>query len=221
MTLIDVEAAASTPDRHRRGRKVRAVLAGGLVLGVGAAITLAAWTDSEFATGTFTAGSFNLEGSTTGAADSYVDHDTAAGAAEIDFTTGFDNLAPDTTVAAPFWIRLAAGTTSTAVLDLTEIVSTVEPAAGTNDEAITFDAYVIDPAATCSVATTSATNLAAGETLASGAIAGGTVPLSIGATETDPGEAVQICLVVSTGTEDVFEQDESVTSTWQFLATSQ
>lgn len=31
------------------GRKVRAILAGGLVLGVGAAVVLAAWNDSEFA----------------------------------------------------------------------------------------------------------------------------------------------------------------------------
>ena len=56
-------------------RKILAVLAGGLVLGVGVAVTLAAWNDSEFATGTFTAGSFNLEGSTTGDTDAaYSDH---------------------------------------------------------------------------------------------------------------------------------------------------
>jgi len=66
-------------------RKVRAVLAGGLVLGVGAAVTLAAWNDSEFATGTFTAGTFNLEGSTDGT--TFTDHnvddgDTAATLAE-------------------------------------------------------------------------------------------------------------------------------------------
>jgi len=36
-------------------RRLRAVLAGGLVLGVGAALTLAAWNDAEFATGSFQA----------------------------------------------------------------------------------------------------------------------------------------------------------------------
>lgn len=215
----DVEAAAS-PDRRSLSRKIRAMIAGGLVLGVGAAITLAAWTDSEFATGTFTSGSFNLQGSTTGADDSYIDHDTVAGAAEIAFTTGFDNLAPDMTVAAPFWVRLAAGTTSPAVLDLTEIMSTVDPATGSNDDNITFDAYVIDPTATCSTATTSAVAMATGASLASGAIAGDTVPLSIGAADTEAGAAVQICFVVTAGAQDVFEQEESVTSTWQFVATS-
>ena len=45
-------------------RKVLAVLAGGLVLGVGTAVTLAAWNDSEFATGDFAAGTFVFQGST-------------------------------------------------------------------------------------------------------------------------------------------------------------
>jgi predicted ribosomally synthesized peptide with SipW-like signal peptide len=37
-------------------RKVRALLAGGLVLGVGAAITLAAWTDNVFGNSDFATG---------------------------------------------------------------------------------------------------------------------------------------------------------------------
>ncbi|RAX49461.1 hypothetical protein DQ353_09265 [Arthrobacter sp. AQ5-05] len=47
-------------------RKIAAVLAGGLVLGIGAATTLAAWTDSQHATATFTAGIFALESKTEG-----------------------------------------------------------------------------------------------------------------------------------------------------------
>jgi predicted ribosomally synthesized peptide with SipW-like signal peptide len=39
---------------------VRALLAGGLVLGVGATATIAAWTDQELATSTVTAGSFSI-----------------------------------------------------------------------------------------------------------------------------------------------------------------
>lgn len=52
--------------RARTGRKVAAVLAGGLVLGVGAAVTMAAWTDSQYATATFTSGTFALESSVDG-----------------------------------------------------------------------------------------------------------------------------------------------------------
>ena len=51
--------------RRRDSRRVKAVLAGGMVLGIGAAITLAAWNDSEFATGTFSAGHFGIEGART------------------------------------------------------------------------------------------------------------------------------------------------------------
>lgn len=47
-------------------RKIAAVLAGGLVLGIGAATTMAAWTDSQYAKATFTAGVFKLESSADG-----------------------------------------------------------------------------------------------------------------------------------------------------------
>lgn len=52
--------------RARAGRKIAAVLAGGLVLGIGAAATMAAWTDSQAATATFTSGVFALESSIVG-----------------------------------------------------------------------------------------------------------------------------------------------------------
>lgn len=53
-------------------RKVAAVLAGGLVLGIGAATTMAAWTDSQQATATFAAGVFTLVSSVDGSA--WADH---------------------------------------------------------------------------------------------------------------------------------------------------
>lgn len=73
-------------------RKVLAVLAGGLVLGVGAAVTLAAWNDSEFAGGDFGAGAFVFQGSTDGT--TFEDHASAGGAAQLAFETGADNLSP-------------------------------------------------------------------------------------------------------------------------------
>lgn len=44
-----------------RTRRIKALLAGGLVFGIGAAGTVAAWTDSETADGSFEAGTFNIE----------------------------------------------------------------------------------------------------------------------------------------------------------------
>src|SRR5690606_23874046 len=79
--------STTTTSARRSGtsRKVRALLAGGVVLGIGAAATLAAWNDSEYAGATFTAGSFNLEGAVDGADGSYTDHasDRRRGAAGV------------------------------------------------------------------------------------------------------------------------------------------
>lgn len=53
--------------RHRlRNRRIKAILAGGLVFGIGATATLAAWTDTEQASGSFKAGTFNIERSVDG-----------------------------------------------------------------------------------------------------------------------------------------------------------
>jgi|GEM_PF-919910 len=53
-------------ERKQRRRKIQALAAGGLVLGVGASATLAAWTDYETAAGEFVTGQFNLEANTGG-----------------------------------------------------------------------------------------------------------------------------------------------------------
>ncbi|MFD6855996.1 SipW-dependent-type signal peptide-containing protein [Rhodococcus sp. NPDC060090] len=52
-------------DQTRKRRKIRAVLASGLVLGVGAAITLAAWSDTVWGSSQFgtTGSDFNIQGS--------------------------------------------------------------------------------------------------------------------------------------------------------------
>ena len=52
--------------RRLRNRRIKAILAGGLVFGIGAAATLAAWTDTEEASGSFKAGTFNIDLSVNG-----------------------------------------------------------------------------------------------------------------------------------------------------------
>ncbi|GAA2174296.1 hypothetical protein GCM10009846_19700 [Agrococcus versicolor] len=210
---------AVAPERGRRGRKIRAILAGGLVLGIGAAVTLAVWSDSEFATGTFTAGTFNLQGSTTSATAGFTDHPTSATAAPLTFTTPLaGNLSPNSTVYAPFWVRLAANTTSPATLDLTTLATT--EAGGTANAAnLGYSVYAIAPAAACDATATTGTLLGTGTTLASNAsVAGGTVPLTIGTPVTAAGTAVQLCFVVTSGA--TLNQTTTTTATWQFVATS-
>ena len=90
--------------KRLRGRKAAAVLAGGLVLGVGVMATLASWNDSEFANASFAAGTFVFQGSTDGTA--YDDHAAIGSAAALSFTAPVANLTPNDVVAAPFAVRL-------------------------------------------------------------------------------------------------------------------
>src|SRR5690625_5389644 len=56
---------STTTARSTRSRKVKAALAGGLVLGVGAAITLASWTDQAYVDAEFGTSAFNIQVQTT------------------------------------------------------------------------------------------------------------------------------------------------------------
>lgn len=202
-------------------RKVLAVLAGGLVLGVGAAVTLAAWNDSEFATGTFTAGSFNLEGSTTGDIDAnYGFHnvDRSETAATLVFDLPADtvgNMTPGDTVYAGFWVRLAAGTTTGA--SLIADGTTADAAATSNSGNLSYAIYQLAPGATCDAASATGTAVATGATLdaQTGATA---MTLMQGANATTAGTAVQLCFAVTAA--PTLEQGLATTATWKFTATS-
>jgi len=89
--------------RPRQRGKVKALLAGGLVLGVGAAVTLAAWTDQAHVDATFGTSRFNIEVDT---------HDGTGWqegdpeAAHLDFTVDIsDQLQPGITIYAPLSVR--------------------------------------------------------------------------------------------------------------------
>lgn len=68
------------PVRGRHWRIVRALLAAGVVLGVGTAVTLAAWNDSEVATGSFASSVFDTESRSAGS-PGYASRPAAPGAA--------------------------------------------------------------------------------------------------------------------------------------------
>lgn len=100
-------AAAST--RRRAFLRVRALLAGGLVLGVGGTMTLAAWNDSEFAAGTFSASSFALQ-SSTDSGGSWQEHASSATAAAMSFNAA--GMSPGAVNYAPIWVRTTSGSVS-------------------------------------------------------------------------------------------------------------
>lgn len=197
-------------------RKILAVLAGGLVLGVGVGVTLAAWNDSEFAAGTFTAGSFNLEGSTTSATTGYANHNVDGGdtAATLVFQLPAvaSSMSPGDVVYAPFWVRLDSTTTNSATL----LPAGVTAGAGGNTANLSYSVTAIAPAATCGAGATG-TVVATGATLA--AQTGPTsVPLAKGATAGTAGTPVQLCFAVTAGAG--LTQGAAATATWKFTATS-
>ena len=123
--------------------KARAILAGGLVLGVGAAITLAAWTDQEWATGSFgSGGSFGIVGATDGA--TFTEHATEGTAANLNFAVDADNLAPGDEVFAGFGVQLIATSSNQATVTVTPDV--------TGALAGTTASYVYTDTATCDAA---------------------------------------------------------------------
>ena len=99
-----------------RSHRIRAVLAGGLVLGIGATATLAAWNDAEFGAATFTAGRFDLLGATDGV--TYSSHATTGAAAALNFQLPPTAMAPGTTTYALFSVKTASPSVA-GVLQLT------------------------------------------------------------------------------------------------------
>ena len=193
----------ATP-RRPFARKTRAILAGSLVLGVGVAVTLASWNDSEFAAAGFSGGSFNLQSSTTGdttAAD-WKDN-VAATPAQLAFAVGPQTLSPNTTVYAPFAVKLAAGTTNKA-----DIAITSAGATGIGDHLtytiVKTDAWGCD-------ATTTGTTVALSDNVKASTVA---KAFSIAAAD----KPVYLCVAVTA--DATLAQNTSGTVTWEFAATS-
>ena len=196
-------------NRGARRRKVAALLAGGLVLGVGTMATLASWNDSEFASATFTAGRFNLEGSTD-AGVTYTEHSTADSAGAIAFSVPVDNLSPGEIVNGSFPVRLGAGTTHDAALRATKTESTGEfkGIAVLLWQSVSGDCdATYDPDYLLSFMMDGVTHSGIRPTLTKGA------------TAEEPGAPVHLCYQLITG--DDLPQGQTGTFTWQLQATSE
>lgn len=207
--------------KRLRSRRIRALLAGGLVLGLGATATLAAWNDSEFGTATFTAGKFDLVGATDGA--TFTGHATTGTAATLSFVVAPTAMAPGNTTYALFSVKTAnpsvAGT-----LQLTAGVP-----AGTGLAAyLTYGVRLVPTAATASQSCTAATYAAAsaaatvvvadGSALTVNGAATATVPQAVTA---NGGNQLNYCFAVTLPTAALNgAQGLNMTQTWQIQGTS-
>lgn len=187
--------------KRQRGRKVAAILAGGLVLGVGTMATLASWNDSEFANATFTAGTFKLQGSADGT--TYTDHATTPGAA-LSFTAPFSNLQPGSVIYAAFAVQLTSDTTNDATVTIS--ASNTGSVAGLTYKLVRASAYGCDGSTTgTSLVTTSAVGAA-------------TNAQTFDLTKSGATNTAYLCFTVTADTS--MAQGQTGTGIWQFAAVS-
>jgi predicted ribosomally synthesized peptide with SipW-like signal peptide len=195
----------NTETKRQRGRKVAAILAGGLVLGVGTMATLASWNDSEYAGATFTSGKFVFQGSLDGT--NYSDHATSGAAAALSFTAPVSNLTPNDVVAAPFAVRLGNGTTNSAAVSLS-VASTTSSVANLTYEVLTTSSFG------CTTSTSGTPIVAAGT-----ALTAGTASFNLTKPTAGDGTPVYLCFKVTAG--NSLAQSQTGTATWLFQAVSQ
>ena len=190
--------------------QVKAMLAGGLVLGIGAAVTLAAWNDSEFATGIFTSGHFEMEGSTDGTAFSI--NDSAPGLG-LTFSLGFDNLAADETVSALWALRLDSTTNYDAEVTINSATAT-----GAAASELSYGIVEVPSAAACTPTATGTQVVPAGTAL--GATAGSTVITLDRSTSLGTLGGVPAFLCVQVTASPDLAQSSTATGVWEFVATA-
>lgn len=186
-------------------RKIRAILAGGLVLGVGAAITLAAWNSSEFATGKFGTGEFELQGSLDGT--TFANHPAAA-PAELTFSLNTMNLSPGDIVSAPFAVQLTSATT----YDATVMLNT---GFGTDLAGLSYRVFSTDGFGCASTITGS---VVASRPLVAGSGIG-TFDLTKSVTVDQPGATANLCFEITAGAQADLSAGASSTAVWEFAAT--
>lgn len=194
-----------------RFTRLRALLAGALVLGVGATLTLASWTDTEVARGSFAASTFGIEGSTNGTA--YAEHPSASAPAELSFAVSPTAMSPGTTVYARYLVRT---TQATNVAGTAQLSAATVSGSGLGTY-LTYGVRVIAASAECTQATytgSSTVVVPAGSALTTGAA--GTQALATGG-----GSPVAYCFAVTlpTGTSNA-AQGLTATATWTITATS-
>lgn len=160
-----------TPDAQKKAdsrRKRKALLAGGVVLGLGAAVTLAAWSDDVFANGIFNTGTFELEGNVTATGNvtnttsDWKKYDGATNSdtdADLVFNKEISNkstLSYGEPVFAPIALRLSGDTTVDATVRLASVsilAGGPSSPANTLDGKADYTVYSGIDAETCTAAT--------------------------------------------------------------------
>lgn len=204
--------------RRRRSRRVRAVLAGGLVFGVGAAATLASWTDQEVATATITAGTFAIESRTN--LGSFTDSPNSP---VLTLPLGAMGLYPGEKRAA--WIQVQNKGSVPGIVSL----SAVNVVGSDGVSAPVGNSAKLQGALKVGVAVSTTTNAGVAPTCTTSTVTTSTAtgvnvvpaPVATGSLSANRGNIVTFCIVVELPTAAANDtQGGDVRPTWTFTATT-
>lgn len=227
-----------TTQRHRKaGRRasvfVRAGLAFGLILGVGAAVTDASWTDTELATTSFKSSWFQTESSADGSAGSFADHGSSALTMSLN-SAALLTMAPAVPVTTQLVVRESLPPTGAAPIAGTLKVAAVSGVSGALVPVLQWAVYADTNATQCSSGQTSPsgtgswlvgnsttgwiTGLANTSSVTSSAVA---LAAATGGASPAVGAPVYLCLVsqIQSGAASSY-QNTSASATWTIVAIS-
>ncbi|RIJ70127.1 hypothetical protein D1871_19970 [Nakamurella silvestris] len=194
--------------------KTKALLAGGLVLGIGVAVTMAAWTDNEFAQGTFSTSTFDTQSSVNEGV-AWNDNAVSPGATMSFAATG---MSPGTVRYAPLAIRTKIGSIAGTVALQAPTQNNAALAAALTVRVVTY------ASGTCTSAlfVNGATYIVGSFNTPAPLLTAGSTALPVLASP-GPGQAAatQYCFEVTlpTGAANTL-QGQSLTAVWQLIATS-
>ncbi|KSU73967.1 SipW-dependent-type signal peptide-containing protein [Pseudarthrobacter enclensis] len=229
-------ASTSAKPRSEKANKVRAILAGGLVLGVGAAFTLAAWTDNEWVFGQSENGGgpgtkvYQMQQNTwsgSGGAEAWSDQPLSPGGA-LTFSVNADNLVPGSTVYAPMQLRAVAGSEAL-VASLTEAAQSVPIDSVTNSSqlytALRYEAKQGVPRSSCNATGFSSVQngniIPAGSNLNTISIPGAATNINLPKGDNvNSGTAVDVCFALTLPTDAPASlQGTKTVPLWKFSST--
>ncbi|WP_162249507.1 SipW-dependent-type signal peptide-containing protein [Microbacterium sp. Root166] len=194
---------------------MRVVLAAGLVFGIGSFATLAAWTDTENATGSFGASIFDTESQSAGS-PTYASNTTAPGAS---LTFNATAMSPSVSHYAWLNVRTTLTTNVAGTVSLTGITSSGALAPALQYRAVRMTA--VNPTATCNAgAFTTGTFIAGNATTYVAAAPPAPTPVIASPIAAANG-AIGLCFEVrvAPGSPNTF-QGTTGTVTWTFTSTS-
>ena len=102
-------------------KRTRALLAGATVLGIGAAGTLAVWSDAEFASGFFSFTPRLVAEGSSSQAGPFASHESAGDAAELSFDFPADGLQLGEAVEAEYWLRMVTDAPASATITAPDV----------------------------------------------------------------------------------------------------